>query len=68
MVPGVLEGKVAVITGAGRGVGRAVALAYAREGASLALCSRTKRELAATQKAVAELGAASLIQTCDVSS
>jgi NAD(P)-dependent dehydrogenase (short-subunit alcohol dehydrogenase family) len=44
-----------------------VALAYAREGASLALCSRTKRELAATQKAVAVLGAASLIQACDVS-
>ena len=67
MVRGVLEWKVAVITGAGRGIGRAVALAYAREGASLALCSRTKRELAATQKAVAELGAASLIQTCSVS-
>jgi NAD(P)-dependent dehydrogenase (short-subunit alcohol dehydrogenase family) len=64
---GVLDGKVALITGAGRGIGKAVALAYAREGASLALCSRTKRELAATQKAVALLGAASLIQACDVS-
>ncbi len=56
-----------MITGAGRGIGREVALAYAREGASLALCSRTKRELEATEKAVSELGAASLVQPCDVS-
>lgn len=67
MTQGVLEGKVALITGAGRGIGRAVALAYAREGASLALCSRTKKELLATDEAVRGLGAASLSETCDVS-
>ena len=63
MAPGVLDGKVALITGAGRGIGTAVALAYAREGAGLALCSRTKKELAATEKAVEEAGAAVLAKT-----
>lgn len=62
-----LEGKVALITGAGRGIGRAVALAYAREGASLALCSRTEKELEATAKTAAEPGAAVLAEPCDVS-
>ena len=47
-----LNDKVALITGAGRGIGKAVAAAYGRAGARLALCARTASELDQT---VAEL-------------
>jgi 2-deoxy-D-gluconate 3-dehydrogenase len=43
-----LDGKAAVVTGAGRGLGRAVSLALAEAGADLALISRSAEELAAT--------------------
>jgi 3-oxoacyl-[acyl-carrier protein] reductase len=47
-----LENKVALITGGSRGIGKAVATAFAREGAKLALCARSADEL---QQTVAEL-------------
>jgi len=52
-----LEGRVAWITGAGRGLGRAIALAYAEAGAELFLTARTAAELEATAKAAQERGA-----------
>ena len=52
---GILTGKVAVITGGSRGIGRCAAELFAREGASLALCGRTESTLKA---AAAELTAA----------
>ena len=38
---GMLEGRVAAISGAGRGIGRAIALAYGQEGAMVVVASRT---------------------------
>ena len=40
-----LKNKIAVITGAGRGIGQAIALAYSREGAILSLAARSSSEL-----------------------
>jgi NAD(P)-dependent dehydrogenase (short-subunit alcohol dehydrogenase family) len=48
---GILEDRVAIITGAGRGIGRAIAIAFSREGARLFLAARTERELSETVSA-----------------
>ncbi|MGO8974898.1 MAG: SDR family NAD(P)-dependent oxidoreductase, partial [Steroidobacteraceae bacterium] len=37
-MPGIVEGKVAIVTGAGRGIGRAIALLLAQEGARVVVC------------------------------
>lgn len=51
-----LENKIALITGSGRGIGRAIAQLFAKEGASVFLTARTESELAATANEISAAG------------
>jgi NAD(P)-dependent dehydrogenase (short-subunit alcohol dehydrogenase family) len=63
-----LEGKVAVVTGASRGIGEAIAIALADDGADVAVLARTEPDLNRTAAQVRERGRRAEVQVCDVAS
>ncbi len=62
-----LNNKTAIVTGAGRGLGRAIALAMAREGAQVSIMSRTKAELAEVAASIRHIGGTCRFFSGDVS-
>src|SRR5947209_7298941 len=61
-----LAGQVAVITGAGRGIGAAIAATLASLGAQAVLCGRTRKMLEGTFTAIHDCGGQSTVMECDV--
>ncbi|MBM4383971.1 MAG: glucose 1-dehydrogenase [Deltaproteobacteria bacterium] len=61
-----LDGKTAIVTGAGKGIGRAIALAYAEAGANVVAAARTQADIDDTANEVVKRGGRALAVACDV--
>ena len=61
-----LRGKVAVVTGAGRGIGRAIALAYAEAGAAVCCTARTREQIDDTAARIRGAGGTGIAVAADV--
>ena len=61
-----LDGKVAVITGAGKGIGKAIAIAYAKQGIKVCCIARTRDEIELTANLIKQSGGNAMPVTCDV--
>lgn len=62
-----IKGKIALVTGAGKGIGRAIAIALANEGVHVALLARTESDLIALSREIEERGVKSAIAVADIS-
>jgi len=63
-----LEGKVALVTGASRGIGRAISIGLAQQGANLVLAARTISDLEATRNTILQYGVSAEVVQTDVTS
>lgn len=62
-----IKGKVALVTGAGKGIGRAIAIALANEGVHVALLARTESDLITLSREIEEKGVKSAVAVADIS-
>lgn len=63
-----LQNKVALVTGAGKGIGKAIAIALAKEGVHVGLMARTEKDIRAVAEEIQTLGVKAAVATADVSS
>jgi NAD(P)-dependent dehydrogenase (short-subunit alcohol dehydrogenase family) len=62
-----VEGKTAIVTGAGRGIGRAIAVTLAEAGADVAVVARTRDQIEETARLIRKMGRGALPVSLDVS-